>query len=171
MTDSPASTLTPSATHQFWMQHALTLADRAAAEGEVPVGAVLVHQGVCVGEGWNRSISLQDPSAHAEILALRTAAQHLGNYRLPDCCLYVTLEPCVMCAGAMIHARIQQVVFAAYDPKTGAAGSVFNVLGDPRHNHPIRCLGGVLAAQSTARLQAFFRAKRVAARPENQAGF
>ncbi len=142
------------------MQAALRLAECAAQQGEVPVGAVLVQNNQCVAEGWNQSIGARDPSAHAEIIAIRKAAQIVGNYRLPGSTLYVTLEPCPMCVGAMIHARIEQLVFAAFDPKTGAAGSVFDLLQDTRHNHQIRVMGGVLADLSAQRLRDFFRARR-----------
>lgn len=143
-----------------WMRHALTLAAKAQSEGEVPVGAVLVREGQVVGEGWNRTIALHDASAHAEILALRAAGEASANYRLPDSTLYVTLEPCVMCAGAMIHARVQRVVFGAIDPKTGAAGSVFDTLLDLRHNHRLQVDGPCLGDECGAVLQAFFRSRR-----------
>jgi tRNA(Arg) A34 adenosine deaminase TadA len=145
-----------------WMQHALALADRAEREdGEVPVGAVVVGpDGGLLGEGSNRNISEFDPSAHAEIVAMRRAGQALGNHRLLGCTLYVTLEPCAMCAMAMVHARVGRVVYAASDPKTGAAGSVFSLLSDPRHNHRVQVEGGLLAAEAGGRLSAYFRAKR-----------
>ena len=143
-----------------WMRHALDLANRAGEEGEVPVGAVIVNEGQLVGEGWNRTISLNDPSAHAEILALRDAGERLANYRLPGCSLYVTLEPCVMCAGAMIHARLERLVFGAPDPKTGAAGGRFDLLLNPDHNHRVQVAGGCLAAECGGLLQNFFRARR-----------
>ena len=143
-----------------WMRRALELAERAAAEGEVPVGAVLVRDGVVVGEGWNRPLAASDPTAHAEILAQREAGQRLANYRLPGTTLYVTLEPCAMCAGAIIHARVERVVFGAHDPKGGAAGSVFELLGTDRLNHRVAVTPGVLPAESAARLQAFFQARR-----------
>ena len=143
-----------------WMRHALTLARRAEAEGEVPVGAVLVKDGDIVGEGWNRTITLKDPSAHAEILALRDAGQRAGNYRLPGCVMYVTLEPCCMCAGAMIHARLERLVFGAPDPKTGAAGGRFDLLLNPDHNHRVRVVGGCLADKCGGLLQDFFRDRR-----------
>lgn len=143
-----------------WMHQALILAARAGDEGEVPVGAVLVRDGVLIGEGWNRPIAAHDPSSHAEINALRDAGRRVGNYRLPGATLYVTLEPCVMCAGAIVHARIARVVYAADDPKTGAAGSVFDTLIDVRHNHRVVVEGGLLAAESGERLRAFFRARR-----------
>jgi tRNA(adenine34) deaminase len=146
--------------HRRWMQYALALARRAEAVGEVPVGAVLTWRGEIIGEGWNRSISAHDPTAHAEIQALRSAARRLQNYRLPETTLYVTLEPCVMCAGALIHARVGYLVFGAHDNKTGAAGSVFDVLADPRHNHKIHCTGGILAEASGQQLRDFFKARR-----------
>lgn len=142
------------------MEHAMSLARRAEAEGEVPVGAVLVRDGELAGEGWNRTITLNDPAAHAEIIALRQAGERIGNYRLPGCTLYVTLEPCCMCAGAMIHARLDRVVFGAADPKTGAAGGRFQVLGDPGHNHSVSISGGCLADQCGEQLKRFFRRKR-----------
>ena len=143
-----------------WMRHAIDLARCAEQQGEVPVGAVLVRDGDLVGEGWNRTVSLSDPSAHAEILAMREAGERLANYRLPGCTLYVTLEPCCMCAGAMIHARLDRLVCAAPDPKTGAAGGRFDLLGSPQHNHRIRVEVGCLAAECSAMLQAFFQARR-----------
>jgi tRNA(adenine34) deaminase len=127
----------------------------------VPVGAVLVRDGQVVGEGWNRPIAANDPTAHAEIQALRAAAQHLGNYRLPGTTLYVTLEPCPMCAGAIVHARVGRVVFGAPDPRSGAAGSVFDLLpSDARFNHRTEVQGGVAAAEAGRMLKAFFRARR-----------
>ena len=147
-----------------WMRYALQLAQRAALQGEVPVGAVLVQDDNILGEGWNQPISLNDPSAHAEMLAMRTAGQVAANYRLPNTTLYVTLEPCCMCAGAMIHARIARVVFGAYDPKTGAAGSLFSVLNDPRHNHQVQISGGVLAEECAELLRTFFRERRLRAK-------
>ncbi len=143
-----------------WMRHALRLAEQAGREGEVPVGAVLVKNGQLIAEGWNRPINLNDPSAHAEIQALRAAGQALGNYRLIDATLYITLEPCTMCAGAIIHARVARVVFGAYDPKTGAAGSVFNILSSAQYNHRVELLGGVLGDECASLLTAFFRQKR-----------
>lgn len=143
-----------------WMRAALTLAERARAEGEVPVGAVLVGDGKVLGEGWNRPITSHDPTAHAEIMALRAAASRVGNYRLCNSTLYVTLEPCVMCAGAMIHARVSHLVFGAYDPKAGAAGSVLNVLNSSHFNHRVSCEGGLLAAECGDMLTSFFKARR-----------
>lgn len=145
-----------------WMRHALTLGERAQREDdEIPVGAVLVSaDGEVLGEGWNRNITEQDPTAHAEIVAMRQAGKRLGNHRLLGTTLYVTLEPCAMCAMAMIHARVARVVYGASDPKTGAAGSVFDLLSDPRHNHRVEVIGGVLANEAGTRLTNYFRAKR-----------
>jgi tRNA(adenine34) deaminase len=143
-----------------WMQHALALARRAEALGEVPVGAVVVRDGVVLGEGWNRPITDHDPTAHAEIVALRAAAQAAGNYRLPGSTLYVTLEPCLMCTGAMVHARVERLVFGAYDAKRGAAGSQFDAFTAPGLNHRVEVTGGVLAEECAALLQAFFRQRR-----------
>lgn len=143
-----------------YMGLALREARTAAAEGEVPVGAVVVHQGRVVGLGRNAPIAFHDPTAHAEIVALRAAAQALGNYRLEDCELYVTLEPCAMCCGAMLHARLKRVVFGAADPKTGAAGSVLNLFAEERLNHRTEVQGGVLADESSALLRDFFRLRR-----------
>ena len=145
---------------EYWMERALALAARAEAEGEVPVGAVLVLAGELVGEGWNRPIASHDPTAHAEIQALRAAAARLGNYRLPGATLYVTLEPCPMCAGAMVHARVARLVYGAPDPQAGSAGSVFNLLQAPTLNHRADIQGGVLADACGERLRAFFRARR-----------
>jgi len=144
------------------MRHALVLAARAEREhDEVPVGAIVVGPGgEVVGEGWNRNIGDHDPTAHAEIVAMRAAGQVLGNHRLVGCTLYVTLEPCAMCAMAMVHARIARVVYGAADPKTGAAGSVFDLLADARHNHRVQVQGGVLGEESGAMLTAYFRDKR-----------
>ncbi len=145
---------------QAWMAEALILAKRAGLEGEVPIGAVVVRDGEIVGRGWNRNIGLNDPSAHAEIMALRDAGNTLGNHRLVGCSLYVTLEPCPMCVGAMIHARLERVVFGANDPKTGAAGGMFDLLGDPAHNHVVEVAGGCLAEECSALLKDFFRQRR-----------
>ena len=149
-------------TDEHWMTHALTLADRAEREDdEVPVGAVVVGpDGALVAEGWNRNIAEHDPSAHAEIVALRRAGAALGNHRLTGCTLYVTLEPCAMCAMAIVHARLARVVYGAADPKTGAAGSVFDLLADPRHNHRVEVAGGVLGAEAGQRLTDYFRRRR-----------
>lgn len=143
-----------------WMEHALALARRAEAEGEVPVGAVVVSDGRVLGEGWNRNITLNDPSAHAEILALRQAGDRLQNYRLPGCVMYVTLEPCAMCVSAAIHARLDRVVFGAADPKTGALGGAYCLPQISAHNHRLLCQGGLLADQGADLLRAFFRARR-----------
>ena len=147
--------------HCRWMSRALALARRGAEEGEVPVGAVLVLGGEPIGTGWNRPIAAHDPTAHAEIEALRDAARRVGNYRLPGSTLYVTLEPCVMCAGAIVHARVERVIYGAPDPKAGACGSVFDLLpADGRFNHRTDCQGGVLEEDCGEVLRAFFRARR-----------
>lgn len=143
-----------------YMRRALELAERAEAEGEVPVGAVVVLDDVVIGEGWNRPIRSHDPTAHAEILAMRAAAQRLGNYRLTGATLIVTLEPCPMCAGAMVHARVARVVYGATDPLAGAAGTVFQLLDNESLNHRARTQGGVLAEACSQQLRAFFRARR-----------
>jgi len=143
-----------------WMRRALELAQKAEMEGEVPVGAVLVKDGEVIAEGWNRPISHSDPTAHAEIIAMRMAAKSMGNYRLPGTTLYVTLEPCPMCAGAMVHARLARLVYAASDPRTGAAGSVMNLLSHPDLNHQVEVVGGVMADTAAEMLQGFFRARR-----------
>ena len=156
----PASEISPQPEDERWIRRALELAGKAEAMGEVPVGAVLVKDGQVLGEGWNQTISLNDPSAHAEMLALRQAGSRAGNYRLPGTVLYVTLEPCVMCAGVIIHARVDRVVFGALDPKTGAAGSVFDALLDTRHNHRPEVTGPCLGEECGAVLQAFFRSRR-----------
>ncbi|MBT3016274.1 MAG: tRNA adenosine(34) deaminase TadA [Candidatus Thiodiazotropha sp. (ex Clathrolucina costata)] len=151
----------PDLQDQQFMRQALLLAQRAESQGEVPVGAVVVLEGEIIGEGWNQPIALQDPTAHAEIVALRDAASRIGNYRLPGTTLYVTLEPCPMCAGAIVHARVGRVVFAADDPKGGAAGSVFDLLPtDHRFNHSVAVKGGVLQQRATDLLKDFFRQKR-----------
>ena len=143
------------------MQRALALAAHARdADGEVPVGAVLVVAEQVIGEGWNRNITLNDPTAHAEVLALRTAGQKVGNYRFPGSTLYATLEPCAMCAMALVHARVSRVVYAASDPKTGAAGSVFDTLISPLHNHCIDVGAGLFAKESGLMLREFFRSRR-----------
>ncbi len=149
-----------------FMCEALRLAAQAAQAGEVPVGAVVVKDGQIVGRGSNAPISRHDPSAHAEIMALRDAAQQLGNYRLVGCELFVTLEPCMMCVGAMFHARVARVVFGAHDPKTGAAGSVFNMFAETRLNHHARIHGGVLAEECGKVLSDFFAARRLQQRAQ-----
>jgi tRNA(adenine34) deaminase len=143
-----------------WMGEALQLAKRAAEDGEIPVGAVVVSEGEVIGRGWNQSIGLNDPTAHAEVMAMREAGSALGNYRLKDCTLYVTLEPCMMCAGAMIHGRLNRVVYGASDPKTGAAGGRFDLLANPAHNHAPTVDGGCLAEECSVILRDFFRQRR-----------
>lgn len=145
---------------EVWMGRALELAQQAAEHDEVPVGAVLVRDESVLGEGWNQPIGLHDPTAHAEIIALRAAGMRAQNYRLPGTTLYVTLEPCAMCVGAMIHARIERLVFGAFDPKTGAAGSVFDLLQAAEHNHRVAVTPGVLAQSCGALLTNFFRIRR-----------
>lgn len=142
------------------MRHALALAREAWVEGEVPVGAVVVREGEVVGRGFNAPISRRDPSAHAEIMALRNAAENLGNYRLVGCSLYVTLEPCPMCIGAIFHARIDRVVYGASDPKTGACGSIINLPENGRLNHHAEVVGGVLATECGQLLSDFFAERR-----------
>ena len=149
-----------SATDERWMRRALEMARQAEQVGEVPVGAVLVKDDQLIAEGYNQPISSHDPSAHAEIITLRKAGLGQNNYRLPGTTLYVTLEPCPMCAGAMIHARIERLVFAASDPRTGAAGSVFELINDPRHNHTINVESGLLRDESSELLRTFFKARR-----------
>ena len=148
---------------EAFMQDALALARQAADAGEVPVGAVVVRDGSVVGRGHNQPVSGQDPTAHAEIMAMRDAAAQLGNYRLGGCELYVTLEPCVMCAGAIMHARISRVIYGAADPKAGACGSVVNLFADRRLNHHATIVGGVMADGAGKLLQEFFAARRGAA--------
>jgi tRNA(Arg) A34 adenosine deaminase TadA len=143
------------------MRRALALAARARDHAdEVPVGALIVHEGAKLAEGMNLNIARLDPTAHAEIVAMRRAGKRLGNHRLAGCTVYVTLEPCAMCAMAMVHARVERVVYAASDPKTGAAGSVFDLLASPRHNHRVAVTGGVLAGEAGRMLTNYFRAKR-----------
>jgi tRNA(adenine34) deaminase len=143
-----------------WMRHALQLARRAGEEGEVPVGAVLVKDNQVIGEGWNRPITTHDPTAHAEIMALRAGAASIGNYRLCDTTLYVTLEPCIMCAGALVHARIERLVFGSHDPKAGAAGSVLNAFQFSYLNHHVDVKGGIFEHECAAVLTDFFKARR-----------
>jgi tRNA(adenine34) deaminase len=146
--------------HQYWMQQALQLAEQAAANNEVPVGAVVVCDGKLLGQGFNQVISAADPTAHAEIVALRDAAQKVGNYRLSGATLYVTLEPCTMCAGALVHARIAELIFAAREPRAGVVCSSCQILDEPWYNHKVNWQEGVLAQESSAMLRAFFRARR-----------
>jgi tRNA(adenine34) deaminase len=145
---------------ELWMEEALRCAQRAVESGEVPVGAVVVHAGRIIGRGWNRNIGEFDPTAHAEIAALREAGATLGNHRLGDCDLFVTIEPCAMCAGAMTHARIRRLVYGAEDPKAGAVRSVMQVLNHKHSNHRIEVRGGVLPGRSAELLQTFFRNRR-----------
>ncbi|MCA2998475.1 MAG: tRNA adenosine(34) deaminase TadA [Burkholderiales bacterium] len=145
---------------EIFMRHALSLAGEAAALGEVPVGAVLVKDGEVVGEGFNHPISSSDPTAHAEIVALRDAAKRLDNYRLTNCTLYVTLEPCAMCVGAILHSRVARIVWGAAEPKSGACGSVINLAAEPKLNHHATFVGGVLAEASGEILRSFFRQRR-----------
>jgi tRNA(adenine34) deaminase len=145
---------------EHWMQRALQLAHEAEAAGEVPVGAVIVFNGELIAEGWNQPIRSSDPTAHAEIMALRAAGRKLGNYRLPDAELYVTLEPCPMCVGAMLHARVKRVIYAATDPKTGALGGAYDLLNSVSHNHSFEVTKGILEEQSRKMLQEFFRNRR-----------
>jgi tRNA(adenine34) deaminase len=147
-------------TDEDYMREALALAQQAAAVGEVPVGALVVSAGEIVGRGFNQPISGKDPSAHAEIMALRDAAGTLGNYRLAGCQLFVTLEPCAMCAGAIMHARIARVVYGASDPKTGVCGSVIDLFAETRLNHHTQVKGGILAVDAAQLLQHFFAARR-----------
>lgn len=143
-----------------WMRRALALADQAAAAGEVPVGAVLVRDGEALGSGWNAPVGSNDPTAHAEVMALRAAAAAVSNYRLPGSTLYATMEPCPMCAGAIVQARVARVVYAARDERWGAVESVFEILGSRRLNHHVNCEGGLLAEESARRLKDFFAVRR-----------
>jgi tRNA(adenine34) deaminase len=153
-----------SVSDEFWMEEALSAAQRALEAGEVPVGAVVVHAGEIIGRGWNRNITDSDPTAHAEIIALRQAGSKLGNYRLEDCELFATIEPCAMCAGALVHARIKRLVYGADDPKAGAIRSVMEVLNHPQLNHRIDIRGGVLGGRCAELLQSFFRGRRAEGR-------
>jgi tRNA(adenine34) deaminase len=148
------------ANDELGMEEALRAAQRALSAGEVPVGAVVVSQGRVVGRGWNRNIADFDPTAHAEIVALREAGATMGNHRLADCDLFVTIEPCAMCAGAMVHARIKRLIYGADDPKAGAIQSVMQVLNHPQLNHRVEVQGGVLAGRCAEVLQEFFRSRR-----------
>jgi tRNA(adenine34) deaminase len=145
---------------ELWMEEALREAARAQAAGEVPVGAVVVHNGEIVGRGYNRNLCESDPTAHAEIVALREAGRRVGNHRLLECEMFATIEPCAMCAGAMIHARLKRLVYGADDPKAGAAGSVLAVVNHPALNHHMEVRGGVLAGRCAEMMQAFFRERR-----------
>lgn len=145
---------------ELWMEEALRAAQRALDAGEVPIGAIVVRDGRIVGRGWNRNITVSDPTAHAEIIALRDAGSTVGNHRLGDCELFVTIEPCAMCAGAMVHARIRRLVYGADDPKAGAVHSIMQVLDNPQLNHRVEVRGGVLAGRAAELLQSFFRNRR-----------
>jgi tRNA(adenine34) deaminase len=153
-------TAPPIGTDELWMEEALRSAQRALDAGEVPVGAVVVSEGRIVGRGWNRNLAESDPCAHAEIVALREAGKNVGNHRLGNCELFVTIEPCAMCAGAMIHSRVKRLVYGADDPKAGAVRSVMQVLNHPQLNHRMEVRGGVLAGRSAELLQEFFRKRR-----------
>jgi tRNA(adenine34) deaminase len=157
MTNDPPPT---TASDELWMEEALRCAQRALEAGEVPVGAVVVCDGRIVGRGWNRSIAGSDPTAHAEILALRDTGATIGNHRLGDCDLFATIEPCAMCAGALVHARIKRLVYGADDPKAGAVHSVMQVLNHPHLNHRIEVLSGVLVGRCADLLQTFFKCRR-----------
>jgi tRNA(adenine34) deaminase len=144
-----------------WMQRAFELAQKAKEHDEVPVGAVIVYEDKIIGEGWNQPISSNDPTAHAEIMALRDAGKHVGNYRLPDATMYVTLEPCAMCAGAIVHARLSKLIFAVADPKTGACGSIFNLLETEELNHKVEIDKGIMEDECRSLIQTFFKEKRI----------
>ncbi|MFZ0956553.1 MAG: tRNA adenosine(34) deaminase TadA [Candidatus Sulfotelmatobacter sp.] len=150
----------PTPSDELWMEEALREAHRALEAGEVPVGAVVVCEGRIVGRGWNRNITDSDPTAHAEVVALREAGAAIGNHRLGDCELFVTIEPCAMCAGALLHARIKRLVYGADDPKAGAVDSVLQVLSHPQLNHHVEVASGVLAGRCAEVLQAFFKSRR-----------
>ncbi len=144
-----------------WMQRAFELAQKAKEYDEVPVGAVIVHEDKIIGEGWNQPISSHDPTAHAEIIALRNAGNNVGNYRLPGATMYVTLEPCAMCAGAIVHARLSKLIFAVADPKTGACGSIFNLLQTEELNHKVEIDKSIMEDECRALIQTFFKEKRL----------
>lgn len=152
-----------------WMKEALLEAEKAEQQGEVPVGAIVVHNGQIVGRGFNQRESLLDPTAHAEILALRNASQQLQRWRLTACTLYVTLEPCPMCAGALVNARIDRLVFGACDPKAGSSGSLYNIPCDERLNHRMEVVGGILAEEASQQLRNFFRKRRCDPRRDGRA--
>jgi tRNA(adenine34) deaminase len=158
--DQPPMTNDRSSPDELLMEAALRAAQRALDAGEVPVGAVVVHNGQIIAEGWNRNLTGNDPTAHAEIIALRKAGAIVGNHRLGDCELFATIEPCAMCAGALVHARIKRLVYGAEDPKAGAVHSVMQVLNHPQLNHRIEVKGGVLAGRCAEMLQSFFRERR-----------
>lgn len=146
--------------HDFWMAQALREAEKAAGEGEVPVGAIIIHNSMVIGRGYNRTEGLKDATAHAEILAIGAASETLGDWRLEECTIYATLEPCPMCAGAIVQARIPLLVYAAPDPKAGACGTLYNIVDDSRLNHRVEVVSGVREKESTALLQNFFRRLR-----------
>jgi tRNA(adenine34) deaminase len=147
---------------ELWMEEALREAARAQTSGEVPVGAIIVRDGTIIGRGWNRNRLDSDPTAHAEIVALREAGRHIGNHRLEDCQMFVTIEPCAMCCGALVHARLARLVYGAADPKAGAVRSIMQVLNHPQLNHRMEIAGGVLAGKCTQMMQAFFQQRREA---------
>jgi tRNA(adenine34) deaminase len=155
-------------TDNDYMQEAINLAQQAATNGEVPVGAIVVKNDVIIGRGSNAPISLSDPSAHAEMLAIRDAAKTLGNYRLIDCTLYVTLEPCAMCAGAIQHARLSKLIFGASDPKTGACGSIIDLMAEQKLNHHTEVIGGVMAEECGNLLSTFFKLRRLQSQQQQQ---
>ncbi|MCW8930651.1 MAG: tRNA adenosine(34) deaminase TadA [Gammaproteobacteria bacterium] len=160
------SLLEVTSSDEAWMRHALTLANKAAELGEVPVGAVLVRDGLLLSEGWNQPIMNSDPTAHAEIMAIRSAAKSVNNYRLPNTTLYITIEPCSMCAGAIVHSRIARVVFGASEPRAGAAGSAINLLQNEQFNHQVEVIAGVLAEDCGLVLKNFFAMRREMKRKE-----
>jgi tRNA(adenine34) deaminase len=155
-------------TDNDYMQEAINLAQQAATNGEVPVGAIVVKNDVIIGRGSNAPISLSDPSAHAEMLAIRDAAKTLGNYRLIDCTLYVTLEPCAMCAGVIQHARLSKLIFGASDPKTGACGSIIDLMAEQKLNHHTEVIGGVMAEECGNLLSTFFKLRRLQSQQQQQ---
>jgi len=158
--EKSSKTIATNASDELWMEEALRCAQRALELGEVPVGAAVVYAGRIVGQGWNRNIIDKDPTAHAEIAALRAAGANIGNHRLSECELFVTIEPCAMCAGAMVHSRIKRLVYGSDDPKAGAVHSVLQVVNHPRLNHKMEVRSGVLAGRSAEILQSFFRNRR-----------
>jgi len=175
MTDSSINSSTVSSTEQttpddsYFMQRAFELAQQAELINEIPVGAVVVHEGKIIGEGFNQSITLNDPSAHAEMIAIRQAANQINNYRLIDCTLYVTLEPCPMCAGLLVHSRIKRLVFASCDLKTGSAGSVFNLVDNEKLNHIVSVEQGLQANECSELLSGFFKRRRKEKKAEKKA--
>jgi len=165
----PLHGLSDSEIDAYWMQHAYSLAEKTAQQGEVPVGAVLVLDNQLIAEGWNRSIQAHDPTAHAEIMALKRGGDKIKNYRLVNATLYVTLEPCPMCAGALVHARIKRLVYGALDCKTGAAGSVFNLVDNVKLNHQVEVCSGVLGEECAHQISSFFKARRSIHKANKQA--